>query len=176
MEQNSELFDLFGETAFCNVCCEDVKEGDRVRSLKDCQHTFHAGCIEKWFREKTICPTCRTIYIEPIEPEKDLLEDIERLFLTWTMIHGILKKLRTADQFNRNKENIKTICTIFTLLPVDLDSRHSFSIMKQYISNRISKISGIPVNRIHRQPQVYRWVDKIENHPRFAIVAPLWSF
>ena len=176
MEYNSELFDLFGETAFCNVCYEDVKEGDRVRSLKDCQHIFHALCIEKWFHEKTICPTCRTNYITPIEPEKDLLDETERLFLTWTMIHGILRKLRTADEFNCNKENIKTICTIFTLLPVDLDSRHSFRLMKQYIANRISRAIGIPVNRIHRQPQVYRWVDKIENHPRFSLVAPLWSF
>lgn len=178
MEQITELFDLFGENAFCNVCYEDVKEGERVRSLLECTHIFHSVCIEKWFHEKTICPTCRKIYIlpalevKPVEP----IDDIERLFLTWTVIHGILRKLRNAEEFNRNKENIKTICTIFTLLPVDLDSRYSFSIMKQYIANRISKKLGIPKNKIYRQPHVYRCVDKIENHPRFTIIAPLWCF
>ena len=178
MEEITDLYDLFGENAFCNVCFEDVKEGERVRCLLECNHIFHSVCIEKWFHEKTVCPTCRKEYVITVLDDtknNEIIDDIQRLFLTWTLIHGILRKLRTADEFNRNKETIKIICRTFRLLPVDLDSRYSFSVMKQYIANRISKIMGIEKNKIHKHPHVYRCIDKIENHPQFLLVSPLWS-
>ena len=180
MEEITELYDLFGELVFCNVCYEDVKEGERVRCLSECHHIFHSLCIEKWFHEKTICPTCRKEYVLIFDKESkhnEIIDDIHRLFLTWTIIHGILRKLRTADEFNRNKETIKTICTTFCLLPLELDSRYSFTIMKQYIANRISKNTGIEKNKIHKHPNVYRCIDKIENHAQYnTLVAPLWDF
>lgn len=175
MEQITDLYDLFGESAFCNVCYEDVKEGERVRCLLECTHIFHSICIEKWFHEKTICPTCRKEYIIVSKKDEEIIDDIQRLFLTWTIIHGILRKLRTAYEFNRNKETIKRICSIFRLLPVDLDSRYSFSIMKQYIANRISKNMGIEKNKIHKHPNVYRCIEKIENHSQFLLISPIWS-
>ena len=178
MEEITELFDLFGENAFCSVCFEDVKQGERVRCLKECTHMFHSICIEKWFHEKSICPVCRKEYtIVKKSDEDEIIDDIQRLFLTWTIIHGILKKIKTADMYNENKEAIKLICSTFVLLPLDFDSRYSFSSMKIYIANRISKILCIPKNKIHRMPQVYRWVEKIENHINYrTLVQPLWSF
>ena len=62
MDKISELFDLFGESAYCSICLEDVSEGSRVRTLNICNHIFHRLCIDKWFLEKTCCPSCRTEY------------------------------------------------------------------------------------------------------------------
>ena len=62
MDNISELFDLFGETMFCSICHEDIKEGERVCLLSDCNHGFHNTCINKWFKEKHECPVCRKNY------------------------------------------------------------------------------------------------------------------
>lgn len=177
MDNISELFDLFGETIFCSICHEDIKEGERVCLLSDCKHGFHNTCIVKWFKEKHECPVCRKNYNLIINNNSyELMDDIERLFLTYTIIYGILKKLNTAELFNQNKNNIKNICSSFRLLPVDLDSRYSFYIMKQYIANRISKYLNIEKNKIRKHPSVYIWIDKIERSPNFrTLVEPLWA-
>ena len=42
----------------CSICQEDIENGTYVRELS-CKHTFHMGCIHRWFRRKRCCPTCR---------------------------------------------------------------------------------------------------------------------
>lgn len=46
----------------CVVCQDEIRPGDRVRPLPQCNHVFHAACLEHWartMREATRCPTCR---------------------------------------------------------------------------------------------------------------------
>jgi len=46
----------------CVFCMEEFRTGDKVRPLPKCSHIFHAGCLERWAKEKreaTQCPTCR---------------------------------------------------------------------------------------------------------------------
>ena len=33
--------------------------------------------------------------------------DIDRLFMTWTLIHGVLKKHKNAESFNNKKNEIQ---------------------------------------------------------------------
>ena len=40
----------------CSICCEE--EGDAFYTL-ECGHSFHIGCIVKWFRQCGTCPNCR---------------------------------------------------------------------------------------------------------------------
>lgn len=40
----------------CAICQEPVTEGTRLRN---CLHTFHAGCITNWFAMSSRCPVCR---------------------------------------------------------------------------------------------------------------------
>ena len=58
MDSISELYDLFGESAFCNICLEDCVEGQRVRNLTICNHIFHMKCLESCSSDN--CSFCET--------------------------------------------------------------------------------------------------------------------
>jgi hypothetical protein len=176
MDGISELFDLFGETAYCSICLEDIAEGARVRCLNTCQHIFHSNCIDKWFLEKNCCPTCRKDYSIIVKKDtQELMNDIDRLFMTWTLLHGVLKKIKTADLYNEKKNDIRLVLSKFRSLPIDLDSRSSFQTTKNYISNRICKLRNLHKIQIHRQPQIYQWIDKIESHAEYnTLISSVW--
>lgn len=177
MDEISELYDLFGESAYCSICLEDVVEGARVRCLKTCQHIFHNNCIEKWFMEKSCCPTCRKEYSSIIvkKDTQELMNNIDRLFMTYTLVHGVLKKIKNAAAYNEKRNDIRLVLSKFRSLPVDLDSRSSLQTTKNYISNKICKIQNIRKIQIHRQPQVYQWIDKIETHAEYrTLISTVW--
>ncbi|XP_059656363.1 E3 ubiquitin-protein ligase ATL4-like [Cornus florida] len=44
----------------CAVCLENFKEGDQCRFLPNCNHSFHAQCIDSWLLKTAVCPICRT--------------------------------------------------------------------------------------------------------------------
>ncbi|KAL5723689.1 hypothetical protein ACHQM5_007059 [Ranunculus cassubicifolius] len=44
----------------CAVCVENLKVGDRCRSLPRCKHSFHLQCIDLWLLKTPICPICRS--------------------------------------------------------------------------------------------------------------------
>ncbi|KAG5522908.1 hypothetical protein RHGRI_034904 [Rhododendron griersonianum] len=43
----------------CAICLESFKEGEMCRLLPNCQHSFHAQCIDSWLLKAAICPVCR---------------------------------------------------------------------------------------------------------------------
>ncbi|GAA0186276.1 hypothetical protein LIER_33564 [Lithospermum erythrorhizon] len=49
------------DDGMCPVCLSDFKDGEDVRTLPNCLHTFHATCIDMWLFSHTNCPICRTI-------------------------------------------------------------------------------------------------------------------
>jgi hypothetical protein len=113
IEENTELYDLFGEEGFCTVCQETLKEGERIRSIVKCQHLFHAVCLDPWLKNNTSCPICRVeIYKQSANRNiiRNLLEILEerislqrtefaRNLLTWTVWEGVLRKCRNAVEF-----------------------------------------------------------------------------
>ena len=54
--QLSNLVDA--ERSTCAICHEDYKEGETLRCLPECDHTYHASCIGHWLRIKAACPLC----------------------------------------------------------------------------------------------------------------------
>jgi hypothetical protein len=103
------------------------------------------------------------------------MNDIDRLFMTWTLLHGVLKKIKTADLYNEKKNDIRLVLSKFRSLPIDLDSRSSFQTTKNYISNRICKLRNLHKIQIHRQPQIYQWIDKIESHAEYnTLISSVW--
>lgn len=175
MENITELFDLFGENIFCSICQEDCSEGQRIRAFYKCKHSFHLKCIDIWLKENKSCPTCRHNYDIPEKKELsyDNVNDVERLYLTWTVLYGVLKKFKNARSFNDKKEELLNLLPQirfenYRLLPLELNGRSSLNFMKQYISNRINRLTSISRTAIHRQPNVYRWIDKIEAHQELS--------
>ncbi|PON88697.1 43kDa postsynaptic protein [Trema orientale] len=44
----------------CAVCLGEFEEGDELRSLPECLHSFHVSCIDVWLTSHPSCPICRT--------------------------------------------------------------------------------------------------------------------
>lgn len=43
----------------CPVCLSVFVDGDEVKLLNACKHSFHATCIDTWFKTQPNCPVCR---------------------------------------------------------------------------------------------------------------------
>lgn len=43
----------------CNICLSEYEEGDTLKSLPSCLHSFHEDCINKWLQINKSCPVCR---------------------------------------------------------------------------------------------------------------------
>ncbi len=43
----------------CAVCQESYTEGQAVRTINHCSHSFHRNCIDPWFERNVHCPVCR---------------------------------------------------------------------------------------------------------------------
>ncbi|KAH0454284.1 hypothetical protein IEQ34_016208 [Dendrobium chrysotoxum] len=43
----------------CTVCLSAFDEGEEVRQLPPCGHSFHAECIDMWLNSHSSCPVCR---------------------------------------------------------------------------------------------------------------------
>ncbi|XP_021760307.1 putative RING-H2 finger protein ATL21A [Chenopodium quinoa] len=44
----------------CPICLSDFSVKETLRCIPDCQHCFHADCIDEWLMMNGTCPLCRT--------------------------------------------------------------------------------------------------------------------
>ncbi|CAM9744011.1 unnamed protein product, partial [Phaeothamnion confervicola] len=42
----------------CGICLNNFELGQEIRSLR-CDHFFHRGCVDSWFRLSSLCPFCK---------------------------------------------------------------------------------------------------------------------
>ncbi|KAL0918544.1 hypothetical protein M5K25_010558 [Dendrobium thyrsiflorum] len=43
----------------CAVCLNEFEDGEKIRNLPLCGHSFHIDCIDMWFSSHSNCPLCR---------------------------------------------------------------------------------------------------------------------
>ena len=43
----------------CAICQDPIEQGQHMRILNYCTHSFHTTCIDTWFTTHVTCPTCR---------------------------------------------------------------------------------------------------------------------
>ncbi|KAE8665238.1 putative Thioredoxin domain-containing protein [Hibiscus syriacus] len=48
----------------CSICQEEYVIGDEVGRLQ-CEHKYHAACIEQWLQVKNWCPICKESAVKP---------------------------------------------------------------------------------------------------------------
>lgn len=51
---------LVNEEGTCAICLCEFEEGEELRTLPECSHSYHAPCIDMWFYSHSNCPICRT--------------------------------------------------------------------------------------------------------------------
>lgn len=44
----------------CAVCLSMFEEGEEIKQLPRCKHSFHASCIDMWLSSHLDCPICRS--------------------------------------------------------------------------------------------------------------------
>ncbi|KAK6774499.1 hypothetical protein RDI58_029738 [Solanum bulbocastanum] len=50
----------------CAVCLSAFEEGEEVKQLPICKHSFHASCIDMWLHSHLDCPLCRSPVMPPV--------------------------------------------------------------------------------------------------------------
>ncbi|CAL5437681.1 unnamed protein product [Camellia sinensis] len=43
----------------CSICLAEYQPKETLRTIPECNHYFHATCIDKWLRRNATCPLCR---------------------------------------------------------------------------------------------------------------------
>lgn len=44
----------------CVICLGEIEEGEWLKHLPHCNHSFHVSCIDTWFQSHSNCPLCRS--------------------------------------------------------------------------------------------------------------------
>ena len=52
----------------CAICLDNFEDDDVVQ-LPDCQHAFHADCLQPWLRQRNTCPLCKQNAISRVYPK-----------------------------------------------------------------------------------------------------------
>lgn len=61
--------DIEKQTA-CVICLTEFEEGEEIRKLPQCGHEFHVGCVDKWLRAQSSCPSCRRVLVVVPPPKQ----------------------------------------------------------------------------------------------------------
>ncbi|XP_022133587.1 RING-H2 finger protein ATL51-like [Momordica charantia] len=43
----------------CAICLSEFEEGEDLRTLPECMHSYHVPCIDMWLYSHSSCPMCR---------------------------------------------------------------------------------------------------------------------
>lgn len=59
-KKNEESESTTSTNTECAVCLGEFEEGELIKHLPNCNHSFHSSCIDAWFRDHSSCPLCRS--------------------------------------------------------------------------------------------------------------------
>ncbi|CAL1386914.1 unnamed protein product [Linum trigynum] len=74
-EYNNELFSAT-EDAQCSICLAEYHQGDVLRILPYCGHSFHVTCIDIWLQQHSTCPVCRISLHEFVERKRAMQQPL----------------------------------------------------------------------------------------------------
>ncbi|KAK7312499.1 hypothetical protein VNO77_36399 [Canavalia gladiata] len=80
----------------CAICLGEFEEGEWLKHLPKCSHSFHVCCIDTWFQSHSNCPLCRSFV------HHHLLE-------CSVSSHTLLETLRREDFFQERVGHFQSI-------------------------------------------------------------------
>ncbi|CAD8185966.1 unnamed protein product [Paramecium octaurelia] len=55
----TQQFIIKDEKVECSICLKLVIENEIASQIRECKHTFHQLCLQKWYNINNKCPLCR---------------------------------------------------------------------------------------------------------------------
>ena len=68
---NGNGHENYSNSSVCSICTLEYEPTQEVRSLDQCDHTFHIGCIDRWLSDHNTCPLCRAVVIPTSSSQQD---------------------------------------------------------------------------------------------------------
>ncbi|ONK61916.1 uncharacterized protein A4U43_C08F34890 [Asparagus officinalis] len=59
LQANQYKKDADSGSSDCAICLAEFGEGELLRVLPSCSHSFHVSCIDTWLSSHSDCPLCR---------------------------------------------------------------------------------------------------------------------
>ncbi|KAE8669369.1 RING-H2 finger protein ATL66 [Hibiscus syriacus] len=54
----------------CCICLGVFEDGEKVKVLPPCKHSYHPECVDRWLSTESSCPLCRASLLVELEPEQ----------------------------------------------------------------------------------------------------------
>lgn len=54
---------IMGQTSKCAICLDNFKNEELCRIFPNCNHLFHAHCVDLWLVRRLTCPICRAPFL-----------------------------------------------------------------------------------------------------------------
>ncbi len=145
------------EALTCTICHEAMEPYHTIVRSKDCNHTFHAICINIWLTRHRSCPLCRRrISLATQMPWRTLFATaliitqemtLERLAYTYAFLQQILKTYTTKTSWRQSRDMIISAAEQFEIAGVrlpylDLTTRSTAKREKKKWGTTFQQISG----------------------------------
>ena len=96
----------WNHSPICSICFEKLV--DKNTQVLHCGHEFHHDCIERWIKESSTCPSCRSITDHHLTLDESLNpSDITRDFmaqLTYGMMNLPLPPKKVLVKLDEDKK------------------------------------------------------------------------
>ncbi|XP_024960461.1 RING-H2 finger protein ATL56-like [Cynara cardunculus var. scolymus] len=69
----------------CSICLENFKEREFCRLLPECDHVFHADCVDSWLTKVPNCPVCRRRVRLEVDRSSDPIDSDDDCKFLWVI-------------------------------------------------------------------------------------------
>lgn len=60
-EMHSFDYEQKSSESICIICFNDKKSKEKILQPPNCEHSFHSHCIKQWFKNRPVCPVCKSL-------------------------------------------------------------------------------------------------------------------
>jgi hypothetical protein len=162
----------------CVICHEAMEPYHQIVKPKNCEHTFHAICVNIWLARHRSCPLCRrrislatqmpwrTLFATALAISHEMA--VERASYTYVFLSLMLRRFSSSEEWLNARDTIIVASEQFeigtTRLPfLDLTSRTTAKKEKKKWHELFVELTGEGIRNSYRIKSARRWLlDRLE--------------